>query len=62
MPYSEQEALNIIGRFKALHKFLKAGVPPDPEAREKRNTIWMCKYCEYRQKCYEEIPMSAKWL
>ncbi|MBS3051049.1 MAG: PD-(D/E)XK nuclease family protein [Candidatus Aenigmarchaeota archaeon] len=62
VPYSEQEALNIIGRFKALHKFLKAGVPPDPEAREKRNTIWMCKYCEYRQKCYEEIPMSAKWL
>lgn len=62
VPYSEQEALKIVDRFKALHKFLKADVAPDPEAREKRDTIWMCKYCEYRQKCYGEIPMSTKWL
>lgn len=62
VPYSEQEALKIINRFKALHKFLKLNVMPDPEAREKRDTIWMCKYCEYRDKCYQETPSSAKWL
>ena len=62
VPYSEEEAKKIIERFKALHKFLKAGVPPDPEARESRKTVWMCKYCEYRDKCYGEIPTSAKWL
>lgn len=60
--YDEAAAMKIIDRFKALNKFLKAGVPPDPEAREKRSTIWMCKYCEYRDKCYAEIPTSAKWL
>ncbi len=62
VPYSEEEAKKIIDRFRTLHKFLKAGVPPDPEARESRKTTWMCRYCEYRQKCYAEIPMSAKWL
>lgn len=62
IPYSEEEAVKIINRFKALHKFLKADVPPDPEARESRNTIWMCKYCEYRDRCYQEVPSSAKWL
>ena len=60
--YSEEEALKIINRFKALNKFLKMDAIPDPEAREKRNTIWMCKYCEYRDKCYKETPTSAKWL
>lgn len=60
--YSEQEALKIIDRFKALNKFLKMDAIPDAEAREKRNTIWMCKYCEYRDKCYKETPTSAKWL
>ena len=62
VPYSEEEAKKIIERFKALHKFLKADVPPDPEAREDKKTVWMCKYCEYRDKCYGEIPTSAKWL
>ncbi len=60
--YNEQEAMKIIGRFKALHKFLKMDAMPDPEAREKRDTLWMCRYCEYRDKCYQETPSSAKWL
>lgn|SRR3989338_5622849 len=62
VPYDEKEAERIVARFSVLHKFLKLNVAPDPEAREKRDSIWMCKFCEYRQKCYEEIPTSVKWL
>ncbi len=60
--YNEEDAMKIINRFKALNKFLKMDAIPDPEAREKRGTIWMCKYCEYRDKCYRETPTSVKWL
>jgi CRISPR/Cas system-associated exonuclease Cas4 (RecB family) len=60
--YNEEEAKKIIERFKALHKFLKMDAIPDPEARESRKTIWMCKYCEYRDKCYQETPTSQRWL
>jgi len=60
--YNEKQALEIIERFRKLHKCLTKEVMPDPEARESAKTNWMCRYCEYRDKCYEETPSSGKWL
>jgi len=60
--YNEEEALKIIDRFKALNKLLKADALPDPEARSGKESLWMCRYCEYRDKCYKEDPSSSRWL
>ncbi|MEK6888273.1 MAG: PD-(D/E)XK nuclease family protein [Candidatus Aenigmatarchaeota archaeon] len=60
--YNEEEALKIIDRFKALNKLLKADALPDPEARSGKGSLWMCRYCEYRDKCYKEDPSSSRWL
>ena len=60
--YNEEEALKIIDRFKALNKLLKADALPDPEARSSKESLWMCRYCEYRDKCYKEDPSSSRWL
>jgi CRISPR/Cas system-associated exonuclease Cas4 (RecB family) len=60
--YDEQKALEIIERFKKLHACLTKDVIPDPEARETKYKSWMCRYCEYFNRCYEQTPRSAKWL
>jgi CRISPR/Cas system-associated exonuclease Cas4 (RecB family) len=60
--YDEKEALKIINRFKALHKMLVNNITPKPEARENKKTIWMCNFCEYREKCYKETPSSPEFL
>ncbi len=60
--YNPEEAEMVINRFKALHKLLKMDALPDPESRAKHDKIWMCRNCEYRDKCYEETPSSARWL
>ena len=54
--------MKILERFKALHATLTKDYLPDPEARASQQTVWMCKYCEYREKCYEENPSSGRWL
>ncbi len=60
--YSEEEAIHAINRFKALHKLLKYDAVPDPESRSSQETVWVCRNCEYRDRCYNETPSSAKWL
>ena len=60
--YDKEEAEKILARFKALHKFLAIDAVPDAEARAEQKTLWMCRYCEYFDKCYEETPRSGKWL
>jgi CRISPR/Cas system-associated exonuclease Cas4 (RecB family) len=60
--YSEEEALHIVNRFRALHKLLKYEAVPDPEYRASQQTVWMCRNCEYRDKCYSGTPSSGKWL
>ena len=59
--YDEKQALEIIDRFKSLHRSLKEDAVPEPEARGDKRMIWMCRYCEYRQKCYQETPQDGKW-
>ncbi len=60
--YDENKAKEIIERFKLLHKSIKEDTLPEPEARGDRKTLWMCRYCEYREKCYAETPQNAKWM
>jgi CRISPR/Cas system-associated exonuclease Cas4 (RecB family) len=60
--YNEKQALEIIGRFRKLHLCLTKNAAPDPEARESQKTNWMCRYCEYRERCYNDTPSSGKWL
>lgn len=60
--YDKEKALDIIKRFKNLHACLTKEIIPDPEARASNKTNWMCRYCEYKDKCYAETPSSGKWL
>ena len=52
----KEKALKIIERFKMLHGFLKNKILPKPEARMQANILWMCKYCEYKDRCYKDSP------
>lgn len=49
--YSEATALQIIERFKRLHKTLKENELPPEEAKLARELNWLCRFCEYRDKC-----------
>ncbi len=49
--YNKSQAFKILRRFEALHKSLKEGRMPGPEAREKEYMGWMCSYCEYQEEC-----------
>lgn len=61
VPYKKEEAEKIIERFRALHKGIVSDTIPEPEARGSSKTLWMCRYCEYKDKCYAETPSSQKW-
>lgn len=60
--YDEAEAKRIIGRFAELHRLLKEKKLPEPEARQSQDTLWQCKFCEFRERCYAATPSSGKWL
>jgi CRISPR-associated exonuclease Cas4 len=49
--YDETKALEIIDRFKKLHKSITENEIPEPEAKQQENLKWMCTYCEYKEKC-----------
>jgi CRISPR-associated protein Cas4 len=61
VPYNEEEAKKILDRFQMLHNSLKEDKLPDPEARGSPEDLWMCRLCEYREKCYKETPRTPKW-
>ncbi len=60
--YSSEDAEKIIARFGSLNKMLKNDIIPKPESRESQKTIWMCRFCEYRNRCYDETPSSTEFL
>jgi CRISPR/Cas system-associated exonuclease Cas4 (RecB family) len=62
LDYDEGEAMKIVNRFRALHKLLKYDAVPDPELRADQEKIWMCRNCDYRERCYSDTPSSARWL
>lgn len=49
--YEEARAVEVISRFNNLHKSLVEGLLPKPEAKLDEETEWMCRYCEYKDKC-----------
>ena len=60
--YNKEEAEKIIERFKLLHNSLVSDKVPEPEARQSTRTLWMCRLCEYNDRCYAETPKNSKWL
>ncbi len=60
--YNKEGAEKIIDRFRKLHGHLNADTIPEPEARSDRKTMWMCRFCEHREKCYKETPRDSKWM
>jgi CRISPR/Cas system-associated exonuclease Cas4 (RecB family) len=49
-------AQEAISRFALLHSHLKQGTLPQPEARMLSSLNWLCKFCEYREDCYQATP------
>jgi len=49
--FSPKRAKQILNKFRALHKHLTNGGLPVAEAKKRKDTKWMCGYCEYRGKC-----------
>jgi CRISPR/Cas system-associated exonuclease Cas4 (RecB family) len=49
--YSGEKAKAIMQRFGELHQLLSNNLLPPPEAKKKEETQWMCRYCEYAEKC-----------
>jgi CRISPR/Cas system-associated exonuclease Cas4 (RecB family) len=43
-----------IERFRQLHRALTENTLPGPEARGSRETAWMCKTCDYAERCARE--------
>lgn len=51
MQHSEEMCRKIVERFRFLHKHLSEGRLPFPEAKAESVMRWMCRHCEYAQKC-----------
>jgi len=49
--FDPQKGAEIFDRFRFLHEHLKNNGPPEPEAKKVNDMEWMCKFCEYREKC-----------
>ncbi|VVB76432.1 CRISPR-associated exonuclease Cas4 [Candidatus Tiddalikarchaeum anstoanum] len=56
--YNKEKAEEIVNRFKMLHKHLKEDIMPEPEGRAHKEIEWMCKLCEYRDKCEKDTPKA----
>ncbi|MEM7813835.1 MAG: PD-(D/E)XK nuclease family protein [Candidatus Aenigmatarchaeota archaeon] len=51
IPYNPVRASEIILRFKTLHTALAQSILPMAEAKFNPHMSWMCKFCEYKEKC-----------
>lgn len=56
--YSKDNAEKIIERFKKLHKHLTEDKIPEAEARAHKEANWMCRYCEYKERCEKDTPSA----
>lgn len=50
IPFSKDNK-SILDRFRILHRNLVDGELPSSEAKLVKSIGWMCKYCEYKNKC-----------
>lgn len=51
IPFDKNRSEMILERFRILHKNLKENKLPLAEAKEIEDINWMCKLCEYKDKC-----------
>lgn len=51
IPYDEKRSLDILKRFGQLHSFLVDKELPPAEAKQTEEMKWMCRFCEYKDKC-----------
>jgi len=56
VPYDERIAADALNRFVQLHRLLTNNEVPRPEARTTSEKSWMCKWCEYNERCFKETP------
>ena len=49
--YNEEAGKQILERFKKLHKHLKDDTIPEAEAKQDQETIWMCRWCDWKEEC-----------
>jgi len=49
--YNAEMVNEILDRFRDLHMFLKKNELPNAESKFSNDTSWMCRFCEYRDKC-----------
>jgi CRISPR/Cas system-associated exonuclease Cas4 (RecB family) len=49
--FDQQKAAEIFDRFKFLHEHLKNNELIKPEAKLIVDMNWMCRFCEYKEKC-----------
>jgi len=49
--YSEEQVKEILERFRQLDQLLKSDLLPVEEAKKRPEKQWMCRYCEYAEKC-----------
>ncbi len=54
--YSKEKADKIMERFGQLHELLVQALLPVAEAKKKEGMGWMCRYCEYAEKCEKNEP------
>ena len=51
VPYNAEMVNDILDRFRNLHKFLKSNELPNAEAKFSSDISWLCRFCEYKDKC-----------
>ncbi len=52
--YKKEEAEKVLERFRQLHSSLVENKIPEPEARLSQKAQWMCRFCEYSERCFKE--------
>lgn len=54
--FDEKIVNNVLERFRMLHKSLVNNILPEAEARINEDIEWMCRLCEYRERCFTDTP------
>ncbi len=49
--YDEGQVKEILERFKQLHQQLTSNLLPIDEAKKNQDKQWLCRFCEYTEKC-----------
>lgn len=49
--YDKEKVDGILDRFSELHQLLQSSLLPIDEAKRVLGKEWMCRYCEYAEKC-----------